>query len=128
MNKEKGEKRKIWCKMYIVLGALYVFVKIVFVLSGYLHLGAILHGLIPSVVTMVVGYLALMSLKKTSVFWPKLMVFLPILILVITPLYMFLRERSNWLTNGRLEVLIIYEVLAIFQILIALKKLKEVSR
>jgi hypothetical protein len=34
---------------YIALGTMYVLVKIIFVAAGYLHLGAITHGMIPGV-------------------------------------------------------------------------------
>ncbi len=129
MNKDQREKGKILYTIYILIAALYVLIKIAFVLAGYLHPGAILHGLIPSVITMAVGFLAIVELKKSKgLFWNKLMIFLPVLIFVITPIYMFFKQKSEWLTEGRLEVLIIYELMAVAQFLIALKQLKNIHK
>ncbi len=119
MNKEQVEKNKNLYSVYIVIGALYVLVKIGLVTAGYLHAGAILHGLIPAVITIVVALLAFR--KSNSSVWNKIMPVLPVLIFVITPMYMYLKEKSEWLINGRLEVLIIYEIMAIVQLIIALK-------
>ncbi len=111
---------------YIVIGALYVLVKIVFVLSGYLHPGAILHGLIPAAFTVGGGFMAMKEAKRTSTTkWHKIITVFPVLIFTITPIYMYLKERENWLINGRKEVLIIYEIMAIVQLLIAMKQLKN---
>ncbi len=124
----KGQKNEVNTSytVYILLGALYVLIKIAFVLAGYLHPGAILHGLIPSALTVVVGYLALIELKKSgAVFWHKVMMILPLLIFIITPIYMYLKEKAEWLINGRLEVLIIYELMAAVQFYIAFKRLKN---
>ncbi len=129
MNKEQVNSGKISYIIYIIIGVLYVLIKIVFVMAGYLHLGAILHGLIPSVFTTVSGFLALSELKKSAgKFWHKVIVCLPILIFVITPIYMYVKEGTEWLTNGRLEVLIIYEIMSFIQFLIALKRLKYTNK
>ncbi len=122
MNKNKGERANNLYSIYIVIGSLYVLVKYAFVTAGYLHPGAILHGLIPAVVSMAVGLLALN--KFNNPIWNKILVLVPILIFVITPIFMYLKEKSDWLINGRLEVLIIYEIMAIIQFIIALKVLK----
>lgn len=106
---------------YIVIGFLYVIVKIIFVLAGYLHTGAIFHGLIPTALTVAGGFLALREFKpNASSVWHIILVILPIISFVLTPIYMYLREHEMWLTNGRLEVLIIYEMLAAAQLIIAL--------
>ncbi len=124
MNSEQTQKSKSSYVVYMVLGALYVLVKVAFVSAGYLHPGAILHGLIPAGVTIVVGFLAQRAVKESAdLLWYRIMLFAPILIIIATPVYMFIRERAAWLTNGRLEVLIIYEVMAVIQALIAFREL-----
>ncbi len=127
MNSEQTQKSKSSYVVYMVLGALYVLVKVGFVSAGYLHLGAILHGLIPAVVTIVVCLLAQRALKQSAaLLWHRIMLLAPLLIIITTPVYMYVREREAWLTNGRLEVLIIYEIMAIAQVFISLRQLKTV--
>ncbi len=126
MNNEQIKKNKNIYTIYILIGVLYVLIKIVFVMAGYLHLGAILHGLIPSVIAIAVGFMALREFTNMkAVIWHKVMVTVPVLIFAITPVYMFIKEGESWLINGRLEVLIIYEILSLIQFLIALKQLKN---
>ncbi len=124
-NKNKINPSYIY---YMVLGSLYLIVKILFVSCGYLHLGAIFHGLIPAFITVLIGYLAhIEDLKSSGLLYHKAIVGAPILVFFLTPLYMLLKEGSNWLTNGRLEVLIIYEILALFQFKIALSRLRKLQ-
>ena len=114
----KSKTLYVW---YIIIGFLYVIVKVIFVLAGYLHTGAIFHGLIPTVLTVMGGFLALAESKRgDSGIWHVLLIILPILSFVFTPVYMYLREHEMWLTNGRIHVLIIYEALAIVQFILAL--------
>ncbi len=129
MNKGQRTTGKTSYTLYILLGVLYVLIKIGFVGAGYLHPGAILHGLIPSLLTIAVGFFALREFKKPEgMIWHKIMVLFPVLIFIITPIYMFLKEKGEWLTQGRLEVLIIYEIMAIAQFVIALKQLKALRK
>ena len=65
------------------------------------------------------------NFKKLT--WHWLMIILPLLILIITPLYMYLREGSMWLVNGRLPVLIIYEIAAIIQFAIAVVMIRQIK-
>jgi peptidoglycan/LPS O-acetylase OafA/YrhL len=104
---------------YIMLAILYVLVKVVFISFGYLHTGAILHGSIPAALTLLAGILLISGSKKANYklrAW--LATILPVLVLIVTPVYMYLKKGDDWLTNGRLSVLIIYEALAIFQLII----------
>ena len=123
------EKKKLYFN-YIGLGILYVAVKIVFVSFGYLHLGAIAHGSVPAILTVSVGFFAMKTAQADSpkLLWHRLMLILPLLVLIITPLYMYLKSGDTWLLNGRLPVLIIYEIMAIIQSVIAfvvIKRIKE---
>jgi D-alanyl-lipoteichoic acid acyltransferase DltB (MBOAT superfamily) len=118
MTKNSG-----WYWLYIAIGICYVALKIVFVLAGHLHTGAILHGLIPAVCTVIVGIFAgrenTAGTGKNA--WTVLLIVFPILVLVTTPIYMYLRQRELWLAEGRLPVLILYESFAIVQLLVALR-------
>ena len=115
--------KKSWYLAYIVVGVSYMAVKVAYVLAGYLHPGAIAHGAIPAVITTVVGSLALRESVAVSQkrFWHTLAVIAPVLVLVITPLYMFIKHDGSmaWLAGGRKSVLMIYECLAIVQIVAA---------
>lgn len=110
---------------YIAAGIMYVLVKIIFVATGYLHLGAITHGMIPGVLTVLAGVFVL---RKTSrphkTVWSLILVILPVLVLLATPPFMYAKQGPTWLDNGRLPVLIIYECLALFQLLVAVRARK----
>jgi len=106
---------------YCVLGLMYLLVKIVWVAAGYLHPGAIAHGAVPAVLTVVVGLLGIKE-AGTSTGWSRrhrLMLILPVLAFVITPLFMYFKQGSEWLTEGRLSVLVVYELLALGQVALA---------
>jgi hypothetical protein len=119
-KKLKSEHKTAPYFYYILIGFLYVIVKIIFVLLGYLHTGAIFHGLIPTVLTVIAGFLAFRESKRnTGSIWHLILVVLPILSFVLTPIYMYLKEQELWLTSGRLEVIIIYEVFACIQFVLA---------
>jgi hypothetical protein len=99
-------------------------------LSGFLHTGALLHGLIPSVLTILATFFALKEFKNTPdrIFWHMIIVILPVITSFVTPAYMYvIQGPTEWLTKGRLPVLIIYECLAVFQFITAviIRKLKE---
>jgi hypothetical protein len=113
---------------YLIISLMYVLVKVVFVAFGYLHLGAILHGLVPAVLMIAAGIICWKSSFGdqfgAACFW--ILVLLPLLTLIITPPFMYFKQGELWLDDGRLPVLIIYEVLAVIQIMLILnlRKLK----
>ncbi len=109
---------------YLGIGSLYLLVKVGFVLSGYLHLGAIAHGAVPAVCTMLAAGLALQQSARGTVAQrlQHLLIALPLLVFGITPLFMYLKQGSaRWLTQGRLPVLVLYECMAALQLLLALR-------
>ncbi len=114
--------KKVYFWGYLAIGLLYLLVKVVFVSLGYLHLGAIYHGLVPGILTVAAGaiYWKRSSEGKygAACFW--MMVLLPLLTLIITPPFMYFKQGELWLENGRLPVLIIYEVMAFLQIMLAI--------
>ncbi|PID84922.1 MAG: hypothetical protein CSB13_10635 [Chloroflexi bacterium] len=108
---------------YIVIGIAYVVFKIGFVMAGYLHLGAISHGLVPAVLTTAAGLWGLRNMtnpeQKSWLHWT--LIILPVLVLITTPPFMYWKQGSElWLTNGRFPILVLYEIMALGQIGIAL--------
>lgn len=112
---------------YIGIGLLYVIIKLVFVSAGYLHVGAISHGLVPAVLMTIAGLLGLYCLKRGAPIkgLSPVIIALPALLFVITPPFMYYKQSQEWLTQGRLQVLVIYEVLAAFQFFYSLKARKN---
>ncbi len=108
--------------LYIIIGIAYVAIKIIFVMAGYLHLGALWHSLVPAVLTSAVGVFGLTRTiapaRKPILYW--ILIILPVLVLITTPPFMYWKQRELWLAEGRLPVLIIYEIMAVGQIAIAL--------
>jgi hypothetical protein len=76
---------------YIGIGALYVVVKVIFISMGYLHRGAIIQGLIPALLTVASGALAVRETKTDAkrLYWNRVVLVLPVLVLAATPLYMY---------------------------------------
>lgn len=96
--------------------------KIIFISLGYLYTGAIIHGVIVAIPTTLIGILSIIELKKwNSTILHKIIILLPILAIIITPIYMYVkRGGEQWLTEGRLPVLIIYEIFSAIQIIISI--------
>jgi uncharacterized membrane protein (UPF0136 family) len=106
---------------YMGIGILYLAVKVIFVTAGYLPSCAIQHGMIPAVLTTAVCLVAMKErfprIVKRILHW--LLVLLPLLVLIVTPLYIYWIHGDGWLEGGHLSVLMIYECLAVIQILVA---------
>ena len=109
--------------IYITIGVMYVLVKIIFVSFDYLPSGAIVHGSIPAILTVIAGVLSLKERKKNAnkSIWHWINIVFALLVFIITPMYMYIKMGEElWLSEGRLPVLIIYECLAIIQFVIAI--------
>lgn len=123
----KNRNLIIW---YIILGITYILIKIVFISFGYLHKAAIFHGAVPCLLTVFAGLLSIskkvMKNKKQITF--IIMLVFSALTLIITPIYMYVKAGEMWLTKGRLPVLILYELIAIVQIIISLKLLRIINQ
>lgn len=107
---------------YILLGSLYLLTKIVFFfISDVIGMRAIMHGTTPAVLTMLAGFSAMKALhkgKRRS--WEHwLAIVFPLLIIILTPLIMVLEKGPLWLEAERLPVLIIFEALAVAQLVLA---------
>jgi hypothetical protein len=120
-----SNQQRYWAYI-IIIGILYVAVKVVFVAFGYLHPGAIWHGLVPAVLTTAAGLVVMRNRAAApKPFWHWVLIILPVLVLIATPPFMYWKQRSEWLTEGRLPVLVIYEGFALIQAAIALGLRKE---
>jgi hypothetical protein len=67
---------------YIIIGVLYLGVKIIFVSAGYLPSCAIQHGMIPAVITTAVG--ALFMITKLAHSFRRILLWL---MMILTPRY-----------------------------------------
>jgi hypothetical protein len=111
---------------YLIIGVLYLGVKIIFVSAGYLPSCAIQHGMVPAVITAAVGALFMIT-KLAHAFrrillW--LMMILPVVVLIVAPTFMSWIHGDGWLAGAHLAVLVIYECLAVaqFSIAVAVKR------
>ena len=107
---------------YILLGSLYLLTKIVFFfISDVIGMRAIMHGTTPAVLTMLAGFSAMKALHKGKrrswKHWVAIV--FPLLIIILTPLIMVLEKGPLWLEAERLPVLIIFEALAVAQLVLA---------
>ncbi len=82
-------------------------------------------GAVPAVLTVLAGYLALREATngRDQRLWHWVIVVFPVLTFVITPLYMYYLQGDQWLINGCLPVLVIYEIIALLQLAIAVSLL-----
>jgi hypothetical protein len=128
----KGENYTVnrYYLTYIVLGILFVVVKIAFVSFGYLYLGAIAHGSIPGVLTVLACFFSIRENRNYpgNLFWHFSMLILSLLTLISTPIYMYTRAGDAWLANGRLPVLIIYLIIATIQSTIAFIVIRQIRK
>ena len=122
-----AQKSKIPYYIYIGLGIMFLLLKIIYVLAGALCQSAIVHGSIPAILTVTAAILALRENNHNSqrVIWHWLIVILPLLVLFITPPFMYIQKGTAWLANGRLSVLVLYECMAITQFILAVVALKR---
>lgn len=114
--------------IYILLGSFYLLTKIVFFfISDVIGARAIMHGTTPAVLTMLAGFLAINALNKGKrSYWEHwLLIALPLLIIALTPLIMLAERGPLWLEAERLPVLIIFEALAVAQLVLSLFMFKE---
>jgi hypothetical protein len=58
--------------------------------------------------------------QKPFRYW--VLIILPVLVLITTPPFMYLKQHGEWLTEGRLPMLIIYKGLALLQTAIAVPR------
>lgn len=113
---------------YIILGSFYLLSKIIFFfISDVIGMRAIMHGTTAAVLTMLAGFTAMGALKKAKTsFWEhRLAVVFPLLIIVLTPLIMLAEQGLLWLEAERLPVLIIFEALAVAQLVLSVFMFKE---
>jgi hypothetical protein len=81
--------------------------------------------LIPGLLTITAGSVCKVKIgKPVSNSCQLILTILPVLILIITPIFMYIQMKEQWLSNGRLSVLIIYSLLSLIQLFLAQKIIK----
>ncbi len=107
---------------WLALGLSFLIVKLIWVGAGYLHAGAITHGAVPAAITLGFG-LWYARTRPSGAVW---LVILPALTLLLTlPFMLWKQGAAEWLTQGRVSVLAVYELVALFQTWIGWRLLRH---
>jgi ubiquinone/menaquinone biosynthesis C-methylase UbiE len=106
---------------YVLLGALYPVVKVIYYVNDLVYARGIIYGLIAGILTVGMGILALKEHKRAAKpvgHW--LAALMPLLIIPLTPITMMIHLGSEMGQIEKLTVLIIFEALAIAQFVLAI--------
>ena len=113
-------KKKIYLG-YILLGLLYFISKVVFYICGFVYFRGVALGLIATVLTIFIGILSFGEYKKEAKYTAHwLAVLMPIIIVFLTPIIMVRNLGSEIFQIEKITILIIFECLAIAQVILAL--------
>ena len=115
--------------IYMIIGMLYLVVKFVFVTTGYLLPNGIELEAIPAVTTYVFGIWVLMSSDShfQKLIQYRLMTLIPLGLLLFMPLFTYQNQGDWWLSEGRLSILLLYELFALIQCMIAYRLKKAMT-
>ena len=118
-------KNKIYL-FYILLGLLYFIVKVIWYICGFVYFRGVILGLIAAISTILVGILAFREHEKTDkIIAHRLMILFPLIIIPLTPIIMVRNLGSEIFEIEKLTILFIFELIAILQVILAFKNLKE---
>ena len=118
-------KNKIYL-FYILLGLLYFIVKVIWYICGFVYFRGVILGLIAAISTILVGILAFREHEKTDkTIAHRLMILFPLIIIPLTPIIMVRNLGSEIFEIEKLTILFIFELIAILQVILAFKNLKE---
>ena len=108
---------------YILLGSMYFISKVFGYVLSVVCLTGLLLGLITAVITIMIGFASFKEYnRKISQSVAHWLAFIgPIIIIIYTPLHMMMRLGISvfQFSSGKLIILIIFECLAITQIILA---------
>ena len=121
-------KKKLYF-LYILLGSFYALVKLIYYSSDLVGIRAVIYGMIAGGLTICAGMIAVKesseehkSARKPVGHW--LAVLLPLMIVPLTPLVMLHEKGSQWLQGDRLTIFVIFQVIAIAQVILAILMFK----
>jgi beta-lactamase regulating signal transducer with metallopeptidase domain len=119
---------------YILIGSFYTISKLIYhFVSNFAGIHAIIYGIITGGLTVCAGILALKEFNKKYKNASKpvghwLAVLLPLIIIPLTPLTMQREQGAQWLLGDRLIMFVIFEIIAIAQVILAVLMFRGIMR
>ncbi len=119
---------------YILIGSFYTIVKLIFrFVSDFAGTHAIVFGIVTGGLTVCAGIIAVKEFNKKHKSASKhvghwLAILLPLIIIPLTPLTMLREQGAQWLLGDRLIVFVIFEIIAITQVVLAVLMFKAIMR
>jgi len=113
---------------YILLGLLYFISKAIFYVFDFVFARGVVFGLIATILTICVGIFVLKEDKKTvkpTAHW--LAVLIPLIIIPLTPAIMVHNLGKGIFQIEKMEILVIFECIAIAQIILAFLMSKDLK-
>ena len=113
---------------YILLGLLYFISKAIFYVFDFVFARGVVFGLIATILTICVGIFVLKEDKKTVkpiAHW--LAVLIPLIIIPLTPAIMVHNLRQGIFQIEKMAILVIFECIAIAQIILAFLMSKDLK-
>ena len=124
----KITKEKIYL-IYILFGLLYFISKVIFYICGFVYFKGVILGLIATVLTTLIGILSFKEYEKATkslAHW--LAVLMPLIIIPLTPIIMIHNLGHEIFQIEKITILIIFECLAITQVILALFMFKGLKK
>lgn len=124
----ENNKNKIYF-FYILLGSIYFIIKLPCYIAGFVCLRGLIYGLIATIFAVSIGILAVKEYKAAKIIvshWGTVLV--PLIILVFTHILLIKRlyeEGTEMFPTEKLVVFMIFEALAIVQIILAVSMFKR---
>ena len=115
--------------IYILLGLLYFIFKVIWYICGFVYFRGVILGLIATVLTTFIGILSFRKYKeaiKPVTHW--LSVLIPLIIIPLTPIIMIHNLGHEMFQIEKIAILIIFESLAITQVILALLMFKGLKK
>ena len=110
---------------YILIGLGYIISKVVYFALSFVCIGGLIHGVVASVLTIVIAVLAFREYKRalrTLFHWLAILV--PLLILPLTPIIMMNNLHEKIFEPNKISIFLIWEVLAFTQVILAISMYK----
>ncbi|MCK4359575.1 MAG: hypothetical protein KAW92_12720 [Candidatus Cloacimonetes bacterium] len=115
--------------VYTLLGLLYFIFKVIWYICGFVYFKGVILGLIATVLTTFIGILSFRKYKeavKPVLHW--LAVLIPLIIIPLTPIIMIHNLGHEIFQIEKIAILIIFECLAITQVIFALLMFKRLKK
>ena len=116
---------------YIMLGLLYFIFKLIYYIFGWVCFAGLILGLVASVLTILIGIASFKEYKKAGKSIAHWLTTLgPLIIILYSPLYMTMRLGIPVFrfSGEKMSILLIFESLAIAQLILSILMHKEHSK